>query len=86
MDELNRDIFLLVFPACGCAGHYIRRAAAKFLGFRCCDCGLGVYGVLQPLAGVWADRFGAARLTLVGGGLLCVGSLLFPVADDTDKE
>ncbi len=39
-----------------------------------------VYAVMQPFAGLLADRFGGVRVVVVSGILLCTGSLLFPMA------
>ena len=41
---------------------------------------LFVYAVMQPFAGLLADRFGGVRVVVVSGILLCTGSLLFPMA------
>ncbi len=41
---------------------------------------LYIYGVMQPVAGILADRLGAARVVLIGGFLLSVGSIGFPLA------
>ena len=41
---------------------------------------LFVYAVMQPFAGLLADRFGGVRVVVVSGILLCAGSLLFPMA------
>jgi cyanate permease len=41
---------------------------------------LFVYAVMQPFAGLLADRFGGVRVVVVSGILLCVGSLLFPLS------
>jgi len=39
---------------------------------------LGIYAVIQPFAGVLADRFGGARVAMVSGLLLVFGATLFP--------
>lgn len=41
---------------------------------------LYVYASMQLVVGVCADRFGATRTLLLGGVLLSVGSILFPLA------
>lgn len=41
---------------------------------------LYIYGVMQPVTGILADRLGAARVVMIGGLLLSVGSVLFPLA------
>lgn len=41
---------------------------------------LYLYGGMQVVAGLLADRMGAAREILIGGLLLAAGSLLFPLA------
>lgn len=41
---------------------------------------LYVYGPMQLVTGLLADRFGGLRVLTVGGGFLAVGSLLFPLA------
>ena len=41
---------------------------------------LFLYGGAQVFAGGLVDRYGAARLTLVGGGLMLMGAFLFPLA------
>lgn len=41
---------------------------------------LYLYGGLQPVAGYLADRWGAGRTLIASGGVLCLGSLLFPWA------
>lgn len=41
---------------------------------------LYLYGVMQWPAGLLADRFGAVRTILAGGGVLTLGALLFPFA------
>ncbi len=41
---------------------------------------LYLYGVMQPVAGVLSDRWGAARVVLLGGLLLSVGAIAFPLA------
>ena len=41
---------------------------------------LYIYGVMQPVTGILSDRLGAARVVLVGGLFLSVGSVLFPLA------
>ena len=41
---------------------------------------LYIYGGLQPFVGMMTDRFGAFRVLLLGGTLLTLGSLAFPLA------
>ncbi|MBI3944535.1 MAG: MFS transporter [Armatimonadetes bacterium] len=41
---------------------------------------LYLYGAMQPITGILADRLGAAKVVLIGGFLLSAGSLLFPLA------
>lgn len=43
---------------------------------------LYLYGFMQLAAGILADRIGAAREALLGGLLLAIGSVLFPLASD----
>lgn len=38
-----------------------------------------VYGGLQLVAGMAVDRFGGVRVMLVGGGIMTLGALLFPL-------
>ncbi len=41
---------------------------------------LYIYGGMQFLAGMMADRFGAGRVLVTGGALLSAGSILFPLS------
>ena len=41
---------------------------------------LYVYGFWQIFAGMLADRFGGLRMLLIGGLLMTVGALVFPLA------
>jgi len=41
---------------------------------------LYIYGAMQPVTGMLSDRLGAARVVVLGGLLLSVGSVLFPLA------
>lgn len=41
---------------------------------------LFIYAVIQPFAGVLADRFGGARVAMASGVLLVIGATLFPLS------
>jgi MFS family permease len=41
---------------------------------------LYIYGAMQPVTGILADRFGAGRVVLIGGALMSAGAVLFPLA------
>ncbi len=39
-----------------------------------------VYGAMQPVAGIWADRWGGGFLVVLGGAALVLGELIFTFA------
>jgi MFS family permease len=39
-----------------------------------------IYAVMQPFAGIFADRFGGVRVTIISGVILTAGALLFPLS------
>lgn len=41
---------------------------------------LYIYGAMQPVTGILADRLGAGRVVVIGGALMSVGAILFPLA------
>ena len=41
---------------------------------------LYIYGVMQPVTGILADRWGAGRVVVIGGALMSIGAILFPLA------
>ncbi|MBS3763897.1 MAG: MFS transporter [Planctomycetes bacterium] len=44
---------------------------------------LYVYAGVQPLVGIMADRWGGTRVLIIGGTLMCIGSIVFPLAQST---
>ncbi|MEI6169304.1 MAG: MFS transporter [bacterium] len=44
---------------------------------------LFIYAIMQPFAGMLADRFGGIRVALVSGLLLVIGATLFPLSHST---
>jgi MFS family permease len=47
--------------------------------------GFYLYASMQLFTGIMADRFGAGRILLIGGTIMALGSILFPLTHNRSK-